>query len=175
VWSTDATYIRLALGFAYLVAIIDWYSRRAVLAHQQQNERVVWSGLPRRCLARARQAGGVQQRQGSQFTSAAFSSVLKREGVAISMAELMVGLAQYFTFYNVGRPHQSLGYRASDEVYRNGEGGDALIFDRYGANSAGDETKPCWEQLLEDEAFQRPWEGNMGQRRATAEVEADTA
>ena len=30
VWSTDITYIRLAKGFAYLVAIIDWYSRRVL-------------------------------------------------------------------------------------------------------------------------------------------------
>ena len=30
VWSTDITYIRLAHGFAYLVAIIDWYSRRVL-------------------------------------------------------------------------------------------------------------------------------------------------
>ena len=30
VWSTDITYIRLAHGFVYLVAIIDWYSRRVL-------------------------------------------------------------------------------------------------------------------------------------------------
>lgn len=30
VWSTDITYIRLAHGFAYLVAVIDWYSRRVL-------------------------------------------------------------------------------------------------------------------------------------------------
>ena len=30
VWGTDLTYIRLARGFAYLVAIIDWYSRRVL-------------------------------------------------------------------------------------------------------------------------------------------------
>ena len=30
VWSTDITYIRLAHGFTYLVAIIDWYSRRVL-------------------------------------------------------------------------------------------------------------------------------------------------
>ncbi len=36
VWSTDITYIRLARGFVYLVAIIDWYSRR-VLAWRISN------------------------------------------------------------------------------------------------------------------------------------------
>jgi putative transposase len=36
VWSTDITYIRLAQGFVYLVAIIDWYSRK-VLAWQVSN------------------------------------------------------------------------------------------------------------------------------------------
>ena len=30
VWSTDITYIRLAQGFVYLVAIIDWYSRKVL-------------------------------------------------------------------------------------------------------------------------------------------------
>ena len=36
VWSTDITYIRLAQGFVYLVAIIDWYSRK-VLAWRVSN------------------------------------------------------------------------------------------------------------------------------------------
>jgi len=30
VWSTDITYVRLAQGFAYLVAVIDWYSRKVL-------------------------------------------------------------------------------------------------------------------------------------------------
>lgn len=30
VWSTDITYLRLAHGFVYLVAVIDWYSRRVL-------------------------------------------------------------------------------------------------------------------------------------------------
>jgi putative transposase len=104
--------------------------------------------------------------QGSQFTSAAFTDVLKREGVDISMdgrgraldnifverlwrnvkhedvylkgyanmAELMVGLAQYFAFYNSAHPHQSLGYRTPASVYRSGIGGGALIIDKYGSS-----------------------------------------
>jgi len=38
VWSTDITYIRLARGFVYLVAVIDWYSRKVALL---KNEWVV--------------------------------------------------------------------------------------------------------------------------------------
>jgi putative transposase len=30
VWSTDITYIRLPRGFVYLVAVIDWYSRKVL-------------------------------------------------------------------------------------------------------------------------------------------------
>jgi putative transposase len=30
VWSSDITYIRLPKGFVYMVAIIDWYSRRVL-------------------------------------------------------------------------------------------------------------------------------------------------
>ena len=39
VWATDITYIPMARGFAYLVAIIDWYSRR-VLAWRLSNTRL---------------------------------------------------------------------------------------------------------------------------------------
>ena len=41
VWSTDVTYIRLAHGFVYLVAIIDWYSRR-VLSWRISNSMAVF-------------------------------------------------------------------------------------------------------------------------------------
>ena len=37
VWSTDITYIRLARGFVYLVAIIDWYSRRVLSWRSRSN------------------------------------------------------------------------------------------------------------------------------------------
>jgi putative transposase len=58
-----------------------------------------------------------------------------------NMAELMVELAQYFSFYNEERPHQSLGYRTPGKVYRSGQGGGALIVDKYatpnGSNGTG--------------------------------------
>ena len=61
VWSTDITYIRLASGFAYLVAIIDWYSRRVLSWRISNTIGRVLRGLPGGCLARAWQARSVQQ------------------------------------------------------------------------------------------------------------------
>ena len=48
------------------------------------------------------------------------------------MGELMVGLAQYFAFYNHERPHQSLSYQTPDQVYASGQGGGAMIREKYG-------------------------------------------
>ncbi len=86
VWSTDITYIRLARGFAYLVAIIDWYSRR-VLSWRISNSMEATFCVD--CLEEALRTHGKPEifnsDQGSQFTSDAFTSVLKREGIMISM------------------------------------------------------------------------------------------
>lgn len=86
VWSTDVTYIRLARGFAYLVAIIDWYSRK-VLSWRISNS--MDAAFCVDCLEDALREYGkpdiFNSDQGSQFTSHAFTGVLKREGVAISM------------------------------------------------------------------------------------------
>jgi len=49
-----------------------------------------------------------------------------------SMGELLVGLAQYFAFYNGERPHQSLGQTTPDVVYRTAIGGGAMIVDKFG-------------------------------------------
>ena len=86
VWSTDITYIRLAHGFAYLVAIIDWYSR-CVLSWRISNS--MESVFCVDCLEEALRTHGKPEifnsDQGSQFTSEAFTGVLKRESVVISM------------------------------------------------------------------------------------------
>lgn len=165
VWSTDITYIRLAHGFAYLVAIIDWYSRR-VLAWRLSN--TLEARFCVDCLEDALRVHGrpavFNTDQGSQFTSAAFTGVLLDAGIEISMdgrgraldnifverlwrtvkyedvylkgyaslPELLLGLTEYFAFYNGERPHQSLGDRTPDDVYRSGDGGGARIVDRFG-------------------------------------------
>ena len=43
----------------------------------------------------------------------------------------MLGLTKYFAFYNEERPHQSLGYRTPEGVYKDAKGGGALIVDKY--------------------------------------------
>jgi putative transposase len=208
VWSTDVTYIRLARGFAYLVAIIDWYSRR-VLSWRISNS--MDASFCVDCLEDALREFGQPEvfnsDQGSQFTSAAFTGVLKREGVAISMdgrgraldnifverlwrsvkhedvylkgyasmAELTLGLATYFAFYNAERPHQSLDYQTPDAVYRSAEGGGALILVKYGDAGATKAEQPCRGQPLEDTPLQRPEKYSTGQRRSAAEVEMGTA
>ena len=86
VWSTDITYVRLARGFAYLVAVIDWYSRR-VLSWRISNS--MEAAFCVDCLEDALREHGKPEvfnsDQGSQFTSVAFTDVLKREAIAISM------------------------------------------------------------------------------------------
>jgi len=86
VWSTDITYVRLAQGFVYLVAIIDWYSRR-VLSWRISNSMDTVFCID--CLEEALRHHGTPEMfnsdQGSQFTSLAYTGVLKRAGVVISM------------------------------------------------------------------------------------------
>jgi putative transposase len=86
VWSTDITYIRLARGFAYLVAVIDWYSRRVLSWRISNNMEAAFCVD---CLEEAIRSHGTPEifntDQGSQFTSDAFTGVLKREGIVISM------------------------------------------------------------------------------------------
>ncbi len=86
VWSTDITYIRLAHGFAYLVAIIDWYSRR-VLSWRISNtlEALFCVDCLEDALRTHKKPEIFNSDQGSQFTSDAFINVLKRESIAISM------------------------------------------------------------------------------------------
>jgi len=86
VWSTDITYIRMARGFVYLVAVIDWYSRK-VLSWQLSN--TLDGRFCVDCLEQALRTFGIpdifNSDQGCQFTADAFTSVLKMHGISISM------------------------------------------------------------------------------------------
>jgi Transposase and inactivated derivatives len=165
VWSTDITYIRLPCGFVYLVAIIDWYSRKG-LSWRLSN--TMDAGFCVDCLEEAIQLYGTpaifNSDQGSQFTSDAFTGVLRGNSITISMdgrgraldnifverlwrtvkyeevylkqhsnmPDLLMGLTDYFVFYNEERCHQSLGYMTPNRVYQTAIGGGAKIVDKFG-------------------------------------------
>lgn len=85
VWSTDITYIRMAEGFVYLVAVMDWFSR-FVLSWALSLTMEVDFCLE--ALERALRRGRPEifnSDQGSQFTSDKFTNILARRGVSISM------------------------------------------------------------------------------------------
>ena len=86
VWAADITYIPMARGFLYLVAIIDWASR-AVLAWRLSN--TIDSRFCVEALEEALERYGKPKifntDQGAQFTSAAFTDKLEKPGIAISM------------------------------------------------------------------------------------------
>jgi len=86
VWATDITYIPMARGFVYLVAIVDWFSRR-VLAWRLSITLTTDFCIEalEEALARFGKPDIFNTDQGSQFTSIAFTSVLHREKIAISM------------------------------------------------------------------------------------------
>lgn len=86
VWATDITYIKLSVGFMYLVAIIDLYSRKVLswrlsntldvsFCIEALNEAVARYGVPEI----------FNNDQGSQFTSNDFTGLLEKHGIRISM------------------------------------------------------------------------------------------
>jgi putative transposase len=86
VWAADITYIPMAKGFLYLVAIIDWASR-TVLAWRLSNTMDATFCLEalKEALARFGTPEIFNTDQGAQFTSAAFTGQLQAAGIRISM------------------------------------------------------------------------------------------
>lgn len=86
VWCTDITYVRLKGGFVYLVAVMDWYSRK-VLSWEVSN--TMDDSFCVSALERAIRLYGkpdiFNTDQGSQFTGHAFTDVLKKSKIQISM------------------------------------------------------------------------------------------
>ena len=85
-WATDITYISMARGFVYLVAVMDWYSRK-VLSWRVSN--TLDTRFCVEALEEAIETYGCPEifntDQGSQFTSADFTGVLKDHDIQISM------------------------------------------------------------------------------------------
>ena len=85
VWAADITYIPMDRGFLYLVAIMDWHSRY-VVAYRLSN--TLDADFCVEALKQALSKGKPEvfnTDQGGQFTSEAFTGLLKQEGVRVSM------------------------------------------------------------------------------------------
>ena len=151
VWATDITYIPMPRGFFYLVAIMDWHSRK-VLSWRLSNtmDAIFCVEALEEALALYGRPEIFNSDQGAQFTSTAFTGVLEAAGVRISMdgkgrcmdnvfverlwrslkyediylrayatgSEARLGIGRWIAGYNTTRPHQALGYRTPDEVYK---------------------------------------------------------
>ena len=86
VWCADITYIPMRRGFLYLVAIMDWASRK-VLAWRLSNtmDAEFCVAALEEAIARYGRPEIFNTDQGSQFTSFAFTNTLKDAGIRISM------------------------------------------------------------------------------------------
>lgn len=85
VWCSDITYVPMRLGYLYLVAVMDWFSRY-VLAWELSNS--LETDFCVRTLKRALKKSSpaiFNTDQGSQFTSAEFTGLLENSGVRVSM------------------------------------------------------------------------------------------
>ena len=111
VWCADITYIPMAKGFVYLVAVMDWFSRR-VLAWRVSitMETDFCVEALREATERHGQPEIFNTDQGVQFTSAAFVDELATQGVRISMD----GKGRYLDNIFIERLWRSLKY---EDVY----------------------------------------------------------
>jgi putative transposase len=85
VWSTDITYVRLASGFVYLVAVIDWYSRYVLGWALSTTLDVDFCIETVGNILERRQCEIFNTDQGSQFTTPRFTQPLLDKGVKVSM------------------------------------------------------------------------------------------
>jgi putative transposase len=110
VWASDITYIPMAQGFLYLVAIMDWYSRYVVAWKLSNTMDTDF------CVAALEEAlsKGIPEvfntDQGAQFTSEAFTQTLQERDIQVSMD----GKGRYLDNILVERLWRSIKY---EEVY----------------------------------------------------------
>ena len=149
VWCTDITYIRLAQGFVYLVAVMDWHSRKVL---SWELSATMDESFCLSALERAFRLFGKPEifntDQGAQFTSKAFTGLLKDQGVKISMD----GKGRWADNVFVERLWRSLKY---EEIY----------LKEY---SSAQELRAGLKDYFEFYNFERPHQSHQG--RTPAEV-----
>jgi len=111
VWATDITYIPMAKGFVYLVAILDWASRK-VLSWRISNtlDTSFCVAALEEAMERFGKPAIFNTDQGSQFTSESFTEKLLNNGIQVSMD----GKGRWVDNVFVERLWRSLKY---EEVY----------------------------------------------------------
>ena len=86
VWAMDITYIPMARGFVYLAVVLDWFSRRVLSWRVSITmEAAFCVEALQEALAKHGKPETFNTDQGSQFTGAAFTGVLIKNGIVISM------------------------------------------------------------------------------------------
>jgi putative transposase len=110
VWSTDITYIRMAQGFLYLVAVMDWFSRYVLSWRLSLTLDLDFCVEALQCALRRGRPEIFNSDQGSQFTSKKFTGELAAREMAISMD----GRGRYLDNIVIERLWRSLKY---EEVY----------------------------------------------------------
>lgn len=111
VWAADITYVPMRRGFLYLIAIMDWYSRRVMAWRVSATlDASFCVEALEEALARCGRPDIFNTDQGAQFTAAAFTDVLRERGVAISMD----GKGRYLDNIFVERLWRSVKY---EEIY----------------------------------------------------------
>jgi putative transposase len=107
VWCTDITYLPVGKGHFYLVAIMDWYSRK-VLSWRISNTMDVYfcQSALEEALLNYGKPDIFNSDQGSQFTSRKFTECLKQENIKISMD----GRGRYLDNIFIERLWRSLKY-----------------------------------------------------------------
>ena len=111
VWAADLTYIPMAKGFVYLVVVMDWYSRKVLswrLSNTMESDFCV--DALEEAMSRYGKPEIFNTDQGAQFTSEAFTDVLKAAEIKISMD----GKGRWVDNVFVERLWRSLKY---EEVY----------------------------------------------------------
>ncbi len=110
VWSTDITYVRMAGGFVYLVAVMDWYSRYVLSWAVSVTMELDFCVTALKQALRRGRPEIFNTDQGAQFTSPKFTGELETREIAISMD----GRGRCFDNIFIERLWRSLKY---EEIY----------------------------------------------------------
>lgn len=108
VWAADITYIPMRRGFAYLVAVVDWFSRK-VLSWRISNTLTTDF-----CLDAVNEA---IHEHGTPEISTPIRAANSPAPTYDSVSQAKAGLAKYFTLYNTRRPHSSFDGMPPDQTY----------------------------------------------------------